>query len=90
MSVEINIPPSLQPFTDDTRSTQVSGSTVAACLEELFKRYPQLKSRLFNRNGKLLKSINIFINGEAAYPAELSRPVRGGDKIHISYPVMGG
>ncbi len=90
MSVEINIPPSLQPFANDVRQIHVSGSTVAACLEELVKQYPQLKVKLFTRKGVLLKSINIFINREAANPAGLDRPVRDGDKIHISYLVMGG
>ncbi len=90
MSVEINIPPSLQPYTDDFRLINISGGTVAACLKELVKQYPPLRSRLFTRKGELLKSINIFVNREAVYPAGLARPVRDGDRIYISYLVMGG
>jgi molybdopterin converting factor small subunit len=90
MSVEINLPPSLQPFANDARLTLVSGSTVAACLEELVGQFPQLRPRLFNGKRELLKSINIFVNGESVYPAARARPVRDGDKIHISYLVMGG
>jgi hypothetical protein len=90
MSVEINIPPVFQQFTNNTKSANVNGSTVAGCLEELVKQYPLLKSRLFTGKGELLQGLNIFINGETAYPGALAKPVRDGDKLYVTYIVMGG
>ena len=90
MSVEIIIPPSLQPHTGEAGLVNVSGGTVGECLEELAGQYPELRSRLFTRKGELPKGMSIFINKDAAYPGELDRPVRDGDKIYISYIVMGG
>jgi molybdopterin converting factor small subunit len=90
MSVEINIPPVLQALAGDVKQIDVTGKTVGECLKELVKQYPRLKSRLFNRQGKLSNGINIFINGENAYPEPLSRIVHEGDKVHISYIVLGG
>jgi len=90
MSVEINIPPVLQALIDGVRQIDVSGSTVGECLKQLVEKYPRLKLRLFNRQGKLPKGVSIFINGESAYPEELARPVHDGDKVYITNIVLGG
>jgi molybdopterin synthase sulfur carrier subunit len=90
MSVEIIIPPSLQPLTDPSTVITIGGGTVGECLEELARQYPKLRSRLFDENGELLKGLNIFINTEDAYPGALTRPVHDGDKIYIFFIVMGG
>jgi len=90
MSVEVNIPPFLQSLADDVKQIDVSGSTVGECLNELVKRYPQLKARLFTRGGKIHKGFIIFVNSESAYPDVLSRLVEDGDVIHIAHPIFGG
>ena len=90
MSVEINIPPSLQSLVDGVRQVEVSGSTVGECLKDLVRRYPRLKEKIFTRSGRLPKSMNIFINGASVGPRSLAIPVRNGDKIHIAYIVLGG
>ena len=90
MSIQINLPPVLQALAGDVRVIDVAGSTVGECLEALVKQYPLLKSRLFNKRRQLPNGMNIFINGENAYPEPLTRRVREGDKIFISYIVLGG
>jgi molybdopterin converting factor small subunit len=90
MRIEIIIPPSLQPLTGEAGLVTVSGGTVGQCLEELVRRYPKVRSRIFTKNGKLPQGLSIFINKEAAYPGELARPVHDSDKLYLSYIVMGG
>jgi molybdopterin converting factor small subunit len=90
MSVEITIPPFMQHLAGGVKRAEVEGKTVAECLEALAARYPRLKPRLFGRNGKLPTGLNIFVNGESAFPGELSRPVDEGDRIHIAYVMLGG
>jgi molybdopterin converting factor small subunit len=90
MSVEINIPPVLQALVGDIKQIDVTGRTVGECLEELVKQYPQLKSRLFKKKNELANGINIFVNGENAYPKPLAKPVGDGDKIYIAFIVLGG
>jgi molybdopterin converting factor small subunit len=90
MSVEIVIPPSLQPLTGDAGLVETSGGTVGTCLEKLSRRFPELRARIFTENGELRQGLNIFINREDAFPGELARTVHDGDKIYISYMVMGG
>jgi molybdopterin converting factor small subunit len=90
MTIEINIPPILQALVAGVSRIDVSGGTVGECFKEMVKKYPQFKPKLFTKVGKLRNGIQIFINGESAYPEPLSRPVRDGDKIHISHIVLGG
>jgi len=90
MSVEINIPPSLQALIDGVRQVNIAGGTIGECLKDLTLRYPQLKTKIFMRNGKLPRGMNIFINGASAGPRPLDRSVRDGDKVHIAYIVLGG
>lgn len=90
MSIEISLPPSLQPLTGGAKQVDVSGSTIGECLGAMIERYPRMKARLFTRGGKILKGLNVYINGENASPGALVRPVRDGDKIHLAYLIFGG
>ena len=90
MSVEINIPQFLQHLADDGKVAEVKGGTVGDCLNDLVERLPRLKARLFTRNGKLRKHLDVYINGESAYPEELAKPVNDGDKLHIVNAIVGG
>ena len=90
MAVEISIPPVLQALVNGINRIDVNGGTIGECLDEMVTKYPQLKTKLFNKRGKLPNGISIFLNGEDAFPEPLSRPVRSGDRIHISHIVLGG
>jgi molybdopterin synthase sulfur carrier subunit len=90
MSIEINIPPSLQVLVDGVGRIEVEGSTVGACLRALVRLYPRLKEEIFMPNGRLPKGLNIYINRKSANPRPLVQPVRDGDKVHIAYVVLGG
>ncbi len=90
MSIEVNIPPFLQPLAGDAKLVNVSGRTTGECLKALVAQYPRLKPEIFNRKGNLLKGLSVFINGEVVYSKPLTRPVNDGDKLHITYIVMGG
>ncbi|OGO43650.1 MAG: hypothetical protein A2137_04775 [Chloroflexi bacterium RBG_16_58_8] len=90
MSIEINIPPFLQHLAGGVRTVDVTGKTVAECLAALVAQYPSLKARIFGRDGELPRGLNLFVNGESAFPGELTRKVKDGDKIHITYVMVGG
>jgi molybdopterin synthase sulfur carrier subunit len=90
MSIEVHLPPFFQQLAGGVKTVEVSGTTVAECLNSIVEQYPQLKARLFNKQGKLMKNLNIFLNGESAFPGELAAPVKDGDTIHIASLVFGG
>jgi molybdopterin converting factor small subunit len=90
MAIKIVIPSYLQPFASNIETVEVNGSTVGGCLNNLAKRFPDIEKMIFNKNGRLLNYIGIYVNGEDAYPGELVKPVRDGDELHILYLIGGG
>ena len=90
MSVTINIPIFLQAFAGDKDSHQVEGKTVGEALNNLVHSYPDMKKLIFDKQGKLLTYIGIYLNAKDAYPDELSKPVNDGDVIHVLMLIAGG
>ena len=90
MSVKVDIPSYLQPYTNNTEVVEVNGSTVGECINHLIKQFPTMKKMLFAKNGRLHSYVGIYINGEDAYPDELAKPLKDGDALYILYIIGGG
>ena len=90
MTVEFNIPQFWQHLTDNVKVAEVDGGTVGECIEELMNRFPQLEDMLLDKDGKLPRLLNVYINKESAFPEELDKPVHEGDELHIMYTLVGG
>jgi len=90
MSIKIDVPSYLQPYTNNTEMVEVNGSTVGECLDHLIKQFAGMEKMLFAKNGKLHSYVGIYVNGEDAYPEELAKPVEDGDKLYILYIIGGG
>ncbi len=71
-------------------TAEVSGTTVGECLADLVRRFPGIEPKLFNKKGKLLNYIDIYVNLESSYPEELAKPVIDGDKLSITLLIAGG
>ncbi len=90
MSIEIAIHKTHRPLTGGNEKVSVQGRTVGECLDALVARYPEMKAVLFDEKGRLKNTIEIYVNLESAYPEELKKPVKAGDKIHIALMLAGG
>lgn len=90
MSVKVTIPQFLQSFTDGKEVAYVSGSTVGECLNELTRQFPDIKTLLFDKDGKLLQRVDIYVNGKSSYPEELAKQVSEGDELYILLVIAGG
>lgn len=90
MSIEVFIPPVLQALIGDVTRVPTTGQTIGECVNDLVKKHPVLRERLFSRHDKLANGVSIFLNGESAFPEPLAKKVHEGDKIHISFIVLGG
>ena len=90
MGITINIPQFLQHLANNVTDISSVGNTVGECLRDLVTNFPQLEPLLFNKKGELLNYLEVFINGESAYPDELSKPVVDGDTIQIVNVIVGG
>ena len=90
MSIKIDIPSYLQPYTNDTEVVELNAGTVGECLNHLTEKFPGIEKMLFAKNGKLHGYVGIYVNGEDAYPEELVKPVKDGDELYILYIIGGG
>jgi sulfur-carrier protein len=90
MSVQIDIPPLLRHLTDGATAAKVKGSTVGDCLNHFIEQYPRTKKLLFDKDGKLLRYVEVYVNKVTTYPEETATPVNDGDEISIVYVIAGG
>lgn len=90
MSIKVKICPTLSRYTNNQQAAEVNGSTVGECLDHLVKQFPALRQALFDQNGRLYRYLNVYVNGESAYPEEPVKPVKDGDNLHIVMIVAGG
>jgi molybdopterin converting factor small subunit len=90
MSIKVNIHQTLRHLTNGQGTAEVTGNTVGDCLNELVHRYPGMETRLFDKKGKLLNYIDIYVNTESSYPEELAKPVKDGDELSITLMIAGG
>lgn len=85
MSIKISILYS----TNKVDGAEVDGSTVGQCLNQLVEQFPAIKEEIFDKHGKLLDHLCIFVNGKTTIPEGLTTPVKDGDELHI-VPIIGG
>ena len=89
MSIEVSLHRTHRRYTDGKETIHVEGTTVGECLRDLVKKYPALEKEIF-KSGKLNSLIEVYLNGESAYPNELIKPVKEGDKISLVYMLSSG
>ncbi len=90
MGIKIKIHPILHQYTNNQEIAEVNGNTVGECLNDLIKQFPRVEKGLFDKNGKLLSYVDVYVNKESAYPEELNKPVKDGDELYIVIIIGGG
>jgi len=89
MNVRISIHPGLHQLTDEWATVEVQGNTVGQCLGDLVKQFPEIKQRLFDKDGKFLGHVDICVNLKSSYSEELAKPVKDRDELYI-IPIFAG
>ena len=89
MTIKISLHTTHRQYTEGKEIIEVEGATVGECLKDLVKKYPPLDKEIFKK-GQLNSLIEIYIDGASAYPNEMARPVKDGDKIDLVYMLSGG
>jgi molybdopterin converting factor small subunit len=90
LGARIRIHPLLQDLAHGQERVEVEGKNVGECLADLERKFPGMDEFIFERKGKLLQQVEIFINGKTASPNELAAPVKDGDEISILMLLSGG
>lgn len=90
MTVNIHIHVTHRQYTDGKETIEAEGSTVGEALSDFIRQYPEIKKEIFDDKAQLLHYIEIYLNGESAYPGELKKAVKDGDDIQIIAFLAGG
>ena len=88
--MKVNIHRAHRIYTNGLEKVEVKGNTVGDCLDQLIEQYPGMREGLFDKKGKLLNVVEVYVNNESAYPEELEKPVKNGDEIHLILMLAGG
>ena len=91
MASTLKIPSPLRRFTNGQASLDVNGKSLTEVMDELFSKYPDIKTHLMADDENLRIFVNIFINGENIRQKEgLSTQVDDGADIRIIPSIAGG
>ncbi len=90
MSVRVNIYLTLRHLTHGQETVEVNGNTVGECLDDLVKQMPDIEEKIFDKKGKLLTYVDIYVNKKSSYPEELAKPVKDGDELSVTFIIAGG
>ena len=91
MAVMVRIPTPLQRLTNGQGEIQCDGGTVTELLANLEQRYPGIKERICDPQGKLRRFVNVFVNEEdIRFLQGDQTPVKDGDEVSIIPAIAGG
>jgi molybdopterin converting factor small subunit len=90
VGVQVYFHATLRKWVQDQEWVEVTGNTVGQCFNQLVQQYPGLKEKLFDKKGKIHNLVEIYVNQESAYPDELAKVVKDGDKIQVTLLLSGG
>ncbi len=90
MTATLRMPPILRPEVGGNRELIVEGSTLGEALDDLFGRYPDVRSRLVDDEGNINRFVNVYVDSEDVRLGDgLATAVTPGGTI-IVLPAMAG
>ena len=91
MAVTVRIPTPLQRLTNGQGEVQCEGQTITDLFADLERRYPGIKERLCDQQGKLRRFVNVFVNEEdIRFLQGDQTAIKDGDEVSIIPAIAGG
>ena len=91
VSVDIRIPTPLRNYTDGKSTVVAEARTVGEALDKLVERHPDLRSQLYNEEGKLRSFVNVFRNDDdIRHLDQEATELRARDEVSIIPSIAGG
>lgn len=87
----IRIPTPMRRYTNGERQVTVSAATLAAAVDELDRRFPGVRERLVDAEGRLHHFVNIFVDEEDVRLLQgLATPLDERTEVSIIPAMAGG
>ncbi len=91
MAVLVEIPHAISRYSDEETAVRIEGATVGEVLEALWRRFPKLKTRVLDREGRFYPYLLLFQNDEKLPRSGFEHlPVRESDRLEIVALAEGG
>ncbi len=86
--MQVRIPTPLRSYTGEQKVVDASGSTLGELLLDLDRRFPGLRFRVVDEQGRLRKHVNVWLDGERVRDLEAS--LDGVDEVVVMQALSGG
>lgn len=86
--MRVRIPTPLRSYTGGEKVVDADGATVAELLGDLDRRYPGLRFRVVDEQGRLRQHMNVFVGQERV--RDLSTALDGHDEVTLMQALSGG
>ena len=86
--MHVLIPSPLRSYTNEQRTVEATGATLAALLDDLDRRYPGIRFRMITEQERMRPHIRFFVNGDQVF--DLARPLLASDQVFIVQALSGG
>lgn len=87
-ALKVRIPTPLRSYTDQAKVVDADGRTVDDLLRDLDRRYPGLRFRVVDEQGRLRPHMKVFLGAESV--RDLTTPIEGLEEITIMQALSGG
>lgn len=88
MNCTVKVASPLRSYTQGAASVAAQGNTLSEVLDDLERRYPGMRFRMIDEQGRIRQHIRLYVNNAMA--ADLSAPVTDGDTVHLVCALSGG
>jgi molybdopterin converting factor small subunit len=78
----------LRSYTDGRSVVDATGSTVREVLADLDRRYPGMRFRMIDEQGRIRPHIRLYVNTSPV--EQLDRPIARGETLHLICALSGG
>ena len=86
--MKVRIPSPLRAYTGGAANVRAEGDTVADVLDDLDRRFPGLRFRVVDEQGRLREHMTVWLDGERC--RDLSAPVGDLDEVVLMQALSGG
>jgi molybdopterin converting factor small subunit len=86
--VRVRIPTPLRSYTEQLAVVECEAGDLAALFAELDRRFPGIRFRVVDEQGRLRRHMRVFVNDEAV--RDLAAPLAPTDEVTIMQALSGG
>ena len=91
MPNQVRIPVQLRALTNGEEVVSASGNSVLEIIEDIEKKYPGVKDRICEADGRVRRFVNIFVNEEdIRFLDNLQTSISDKDELSIIPAIAGG